>query len=528
MAPSLNNVRPGPLRYLTAPYPIYGLDWLSSPPSPSDGPVLSSNDPSSSYALDGILIYSGGGGAARTGVGNGVRLTGTTNTRAGRVACDLDMDTGLRVASCVRLLDVGGLYQEMYAGAYGAVVFACGIARGVAVYCHVVTGLDAAEGGARYRDGERCAHTFLLGSAEIGDGEGDRNVECLDFGEPVAGEMDARLRVPLVAGLEDGSVRCLALVGVGDAVRDCIALVAGLGEVLTERPFVRFDLLGDLPEVHEKAICKVSLRPAGGGDGEPPRHLEGLSCSKDGTFAVHRFPLQHGDGVPDARMLFKTAVELPQLGDATTQKKPMNDRQKRMQAKARQVLVRGAVFSHENKHGPAIVTVASRTRGGAFLCRWERHAPHPTTDADGEPDGGTMPSFVAASHAGLGRADLLCFAAPDGALSRPFAPPVWRERRQYLDLHDEQRGGRRDHHAARAQVHGAARFSSRGCVRTSVALPIGRGRLQPLSLSPPLREECQERGAQPGDRGRRHRVSGQVSRAMYPRQGARVGVQAGA
>lgn len=297
-----------PSRVQSTTVPIFALKWHTSPYiTPSH-----------------ILAYAGGGGSAKTGIGNTIQIEIDSDKNQ-----TAKIDTGVEIGVALDILVTSSM------NCYVAV----GISDSVRVYMIEETNAEGTGGG-----GDADANT----DADAGDndaGEGDVDGESVqavliasyDFekGSGVNAVAWNALGDAIVAGREDGKVSLLS------ATFDTNKQNHNPKQ-LTLEPKV--ELSG-----HVKAICSCAFHPRNPG--------VFVTAAKDGTSRVWNLGLETEDKCME--------ILECRIYDPNGPKPPA----KILNPKPGQLLVRGCAFG--DLDGRTIYTVQSGRKGGAFLSVWK-------------------------------------------------------------------------------------------------------------------------------------------------------------
>lgn len=345
-----------PSRIDSITFPVFCLSWSGvshTRPDSHDFPVS-------------IVAHCGGGGSARTGVGNSIVVQITSGPSA---LCPdkylvkkekLTIDTGEQI--CVGV----ALYQNMMPPP-GVPQFArllAAVGDEVLLYDIPISAADSVA--SRLPED---ASALLLGRWQTGKAYGCNAVAFSPDGAAIA------------VGCENGLVLTCALVN----EKPIDAAPSG------ER--VQFQPLAEC-KGHEKAVCAVAFHPRG---------IHVLSSAKDGTARVWDAKQSR-----EAFCVLNCSIEDPNPPKNQPAKRPGGKR------KPQQILVRGCAYG--DLEGKVVYTVQSGRRSAAFLSHWKLQPAKRTAQPPLQP-GEVPPPFVPAPPSYSESSRHRCSAVPVSAMS---------------------------------------------------------------------------------------------------------------
>lgn len=331
-----------PSRVDALSFPVFGLTWYGAPSSPK-------NDGCS------VIAYCGGGGSAKTGVGNKIVVTVTVDN-PGESADDGDSGSS----------DGNAAHQQHPSQQRqpSSTSRELGISTGEAL-CFGVHAFRP------YNDPLPMARLLAC----VGD-------EILLYGIPLT-EGEAVLLARAHVGKGYGA-NVAAYSPLHTAAEEFHHVAVGCenGTTVVYRVHPRRDNPGttllELSKVaecagHAKAVCALAFHPRG---------TQLLSSAKDGTARV--FDVRTGAqlGLLKCEVHDPDGPPPPPLPDPAT----LKTKDPRMMKRAPQILVRGCGYG--DLEGKLIYAVASGKRGPAYLHKWRTLVPLHQATAAGPPDGG--------------------------------------------------------------------------------------------------------------------------------------------
>mmetsp|Transcript_18000 Transcript_18000/g.36849 ORF Transcript_18000/g.36849 Transcript_18000/m.36849 type:complete len:569 (-) Transcript_18000:34-1740(-) len=357
-------IRP-PSRVDSLSFPVFGITWFgtpSPPPGMSSGPSSATNHlhtnasnysaPSPSAAQNigiSLIAYCGGGGSAKTGVGNKLIVDITADdcgaSGSSSVSRQIEISTG--EALCFGIHAFRPPRDE-----WGMVRLVAAVGDEVLIYGIPIFREGELQGGDLDADVDfRKEEAILLGKTNVGQGYGAGVVTYTSLNQTVA------------VGCENGIVVVYHL-----------KEEQGMDGTRT----INFQKIIEC-QGHTKAICSLSFHPQG-------RHI--LSSAKDGTARVFCAETGSPLAVMECEVHDPNGPSPPKPANnanATTTKDP------RMMKRPPQILVRGC--SYGDLEGRTIYTVASGKRGAAYLTKWKVLVPLNAASgaggtAGGPPNGG--------------------------------------------------------------------------------------------------------------------------------------------
>ncbi|KAL9182442.1 hypothetical protein ACHAXT_013094 [Thalassiosira profunda] len=318
------------------PFPVFGLTWDGAP---------------SSARRDGysVVAYCGGGGSAKTGVGNKVVVTVAADEApppadGGEGAGDggnnapsfstrqIQISTGEALCFGVKLFRPHDDALQMVR------LLAC-IGDEVLLYGIPLRRDDSASGDNKENDDEEEEaeeEAILLGKTNVGKGYGANVAAYSPF------HKEGRLVHHVAVGCENGTTVVYRL--------EQLDAVGG-------NPSFEFVPVAEC-RGHTKALCAVNFHPRG---------TQLLTSAKDGTARL--FDVPSGGELA----VLKCEVHDPNGPPPVPPAPTVQTKDPRMMKRPPQILVRGCAYG--DLEGKVMYTVASGKRGPAYLAKWKALAP---------------------------------------------------------------------------------------------------------------------------------------------------------
>mmetsp|Transcript_34694 Transcript_34694/g.73919 ORF Transcript_34694/g.73919 Transcript_34694/m.73919 type:complete len:564 (+) Transcript_34694:204-1895(+) len=364
-------VRP-PSRVDALPFPVFGLTWHGSPcSSPSKGDGCS------------VVAYCGGGGSAKTGVGNKIVVTvdaydnsgGSDPGSSSPAADDVDalpppptfVSRRIEISTGEALCFGVHAFRPPDDRSNTARLLAC-VGDEVLLYGIPLARVGGQSSG-EYSGDEDKEEATLLGKTNVGKGYG-ANVATYSLCKE-----ESKFNPATATRLSYQPPKLLHCVAVG--CENGAVVVFQLNQ--TDDKQFEFAKISEC-KGHTKAVCAVNFHP---------REMRVLSSAKDGTARV--FDARDGSELGVMKCEVHDPSGPPPVVPAATTK----TKDPRMMRRAPQILVRGCFYG--DLEGRAIYTVASGKRGPAYLARWDAPVPRSRAGpaAPPGPPGGGPPEAAA-------------------------------------------------------------------------------------------------------------------------------------
>ena len=291
---------PSRIEFIT--FPVFALTWHASAPN-------------TRYSCN-VLAYCGGGGSAKTGVGNTVQIVITTPSEGQRVVA---IDTGVEIGVSVALHQP--FHSRDLEGSLWVLIAVGDEARlySIPILCHDDDSDENNDSDENENNNDDKKGAKLLAKAHLGEKYGANTVAFNPMGNGIA------------VGCENGNVVIYNL----------------LSEMANDVTTFQLEKYTDM-QGHIKAVCAVKFHPRDG--------TVLMSSAKDGTCRVLNLRTQQPIDVLHCKIY-----------DPNQRPPPTNANI--LNPKPGQLLVRGCAFGDLN--GTLIYTVQSGRKGSAFLSSWK-------------------------------------------------------------------------------------------------------------------------------------------------------------